>query len=81
MDNGGEDTSWGQYRKLVISELERLTRSIQELHGKIDASLNKEITDMKVRLATVEVKIGLIGTLTGVVGSLATELVKYLVQK
>lgn len=73
--NGDEDkTSWGQYRQLMISELQRIDRTLTDLNKKFDTVLQNEITEMRIKIATLEVKIGLIGVGTGVIGAAAVEI-------
>ncbi len=80
-DEGEDNTSWGEYRKLVISELERLSDKIEHLDTKIDIVMVRELTDMKIRISSLEIKVGLIGIMAGAFGSGAAEVIKYLINK
>ena len=91
----GDQTSWQQYRRLVISEFERLNKAIGQLIDKIDRqnemtngkletltdNINKQITDMKVRIATVETKLAMIGLASGGLGAGIVELIRSMAAK
>jgi hypothetical protein len=63
---------WGEYKRLVVSELDRLDGDIKVLTEKIDA--------MRADLIALRVKVGLIGAASGlIVGGVISLLVKVVV--
>lgn len=58
---------WGEYRKLILAELERLNRVISALDSKLEAFRNDDISSLKVEVAMLKVKAGLWGALAGLV--------------
>lgn len=73
-----DSTSWEQYRRLIVSELDRLNDSIKALTLEIQALRNREIQDMKVDIATLKVKLAMLGVAAGAGGAGAVEVVKNL---
>ncbi len=80
---------WNAFRELLISEMERIRDDIKGVSSDIkslDSELkelrsftNREITDLKVRVVAIEVKITMIALLAGSLGSAGFEILKYLV--
>lgn len=73
-----EIEGWGEYRKLILAELERLSRSIGDVDRKLDGfrsdeigKLKLEITSLQLGLATlrttVDIKSGVWGAIGGAV--------------
>ncbi len=56
-----ESNGWNEYKRLVVSELDRLDESINKLSGKIDA--------MREDMVSLKVKMAMIGAAAGVVVS------------
>jgi len=83
---------WGEYRKLVISTLERLEAAIKELRGLIDTirqdgskeisatrdELRTELTNLKVEFSMQKVRISFIGAIAGSVPGLIAAIVWWL---
>jgi hypothetical protein len=61
------ERSWGEYRRLILAELERLNRLISDTLGKIEAIRNDDIAQMRVDIAMLKVKAGVWGALGGLV--------------
>jgi hypothetical protein len=57
--------TWIEYRELVLKELERLNESINILNIKIDKIHTRDISDMKIRIAMLEVRAGVWGAIAG----------------
>jgi hypothetical protein len=53
------DDSWGEYRRLVLSELERVDRSIRALHA--------DVTTIKSEVTALKIKSGVWGLLGGLI--------------
>jgi hypothetical protein len=78
-----EGNGWGEYQRLVLSELERLDGSIQKLDDKLDDSIQKindkiddlrktEIKSMGEEIQVLKFKAGLWGALAGMIPVLIT---------
>jgi hypothetical protein len=70
-ENYIEHQTWGEYRELVLKELERLNESIRELNEKLDKLNTDDISDMKIKIAMLEVRSGVWGAIAGTVTGLA----------
>ena len=74
----GDEQDWYQYRRLILSRLDDLGKSIDEVNVKIDAMHRDEITRLKVDVAMLQVKAGIwgggIGGLSGVAAAIGTML-------
>jgi len=57
-----EDSSWDEYRRLILNELERLHESHQ--------ILTKEVSAVRVDVASLKVKAGIWGLLGGLIPAL-----------
>jgi uncharacterized protein YoxC len=69
-----DEASWAGYRRLVISELERIDRGVKGLHDKMDArdaETDNQIASMKTQIALLQVKSGTISALVSAVTGLA----------
>lgn len=81
--DGGTD-SWGEYRKLVIAELNRLNENIGAMTDKLEVfrtDRENEVTKIKVELAMLKVKTGIIGAAGGsVCGAIIAALVMKLMK-
>lgn len=60
------DDSWGEYRRLVLSELERIDRSLAIIHRDV-SSIRSEVTTLKVKASVW----GLMGGLIPVIVAIA----------
>lgn len=57
-----DDKSWDSYRRLVVSEFERLNRALNDMNNKLDSLVNGRISKIEVDLGMLKVKVMLIGT-------------------
>jgi len=84
-----EVEGWGEYRKLILAELERLARSIGDIDRKMDlfrndevAKIRKEISDFEIKLATlkttVDLKSGVWGAIGGMIPAVIAALIWYM---
>ena len=55
---------WGEYKRLILQELERLNGEVSRLNGKLDGFRDVEISKLKVDVAMLPVKSGLISAVT-----------------
>ncbi len=71
--------SWEEYKRLVVSELERLDSSIRSLSHQISqdgAARSKEANIMAVEIAMLKVKASMLGSVFGaVVGAVVAAIV------
>lgn len=67
MSEHHEMEGWSEYRKLVISELERLGRMIAVVDSKVDALNTSEISQLKVEVAMLKVRCAIIGAVFGTI--------------
>lgn len=74
----GEVEGWAEYRKLVLSELERLRDDLVVSDKKFDLFRNDEVSRIKVELALLKQELkfraGLWGAVAGLIPALATML-------
>lgn len=73
-DDPEQDLSWAAYRRLVISELERIDKGVRGLHDKMDSrdtATDREMAKMKTEIAMLKVKSGVISALTSALVTLA----------
>jgi hypothetical protein len=74
VDDPEADLSWAGYRRLVISELERIDKGVKGLHEKMDArdsATDREIAKMKTEIAMLKVKSGMISALVSALVTIA----------
>lgn len=57
------DDSWSEYRRLVLSEIERIDRRLSDMEGKID----KRLTRISEDLVALKVKAGIWGFCCGLI--------------
>lgn len=73
-----EEGDWYQYRRLVLSELERIDASITALKvevGKSSGDHHREISEIRVDVATLKVKAAAFGAVGGFVITVISELI------
>lgn len=79
-----DDLSWTGYRRLVLSELERIDRGVDGLHKKMDARaevVDTEVSKMWRAIDLLQFKSGmislLVSALTGVAVAVAAALIRH----
>lgn len=86
-----EDDGFNKYRYHIIEELKRLSTCIESLdnkmnvemtslHSKIDETFLKQLTELKVDIATLKIKCSIYGGLAGAGGTCLAALVMLLVR-
>ena len=79
--------SWDEYRRLVLSEIERIDRSIvqeagersqaiSEILNTINTSLSSRVAANERAISALQVKAGIFGVIGGILATLATLLLK-----
>jgi hypothetical protein len=64
-----ERTTWEEDRRLVLSELERITRDIGFINEKIERVRQEDLAKIKLDLALLKFQSALYGSIAGVVFS------------
>ncbi len=59
---------FSEYRRLILTELERLNTSIMALATKLELFRNVEISSLQVQVAMLQVRAGLFGAIGGAIG-------------
>ena len=59
---------FSEYRRLIIGELDRLSRAILTLDVKIDEFRNEDISRLKVDVAMLKVRASALGAVAGALG-------------
>jgi len=58
---------WGEYRRLILAELTRLSDGISEVKGQIGALHSSELAAIKSQIAVLQFKSGLWGFAAGAI--------------
>ena len=72
---------WDEYRKLVLTEIERLASEIRQERSNFKEEMRglySRLFDMEKKIASLEVRCGLAGLLGGAIPVTAALLTKYL---
>lgn len=75
-----DEKSWFEYRRLVMGELERISRQITMLESKIDGQKtlrDAEVSELRVKIGMLEVKAGIYGALSGLLVAIGTVLMSF----
>lgn len=70
--NEPDERSWGEYRRLILAELERIDRGMALLNTKMEVAMDTRdisMTTMKVEIAMLKVKASIWGGLSGTLGA------------
>lgn len=62
-----EAGGWTEYRRLILSELERINKALHEIDEKIDDKLIGEVAKLKVDVGMLQVRSGIWGAIAGIV--------------
>ena len=72
--------SWNEYRRLILSELERLDEAVKESHKTDTEALQKLLLDvikLREEVVALKVKAGVWGILGGVITTIGAILLKF----
>jgi hypothetical protein len=58
---------WGEYRRLILAELQRLSDGISEVKGQISVLNTADIADIKAEIAVLKFKAGVWGLIAGAI--------------
>lgn len=78
MVDGPAPENWGEYRRLILSELERISRDLELLSDKLDHFRQDEISKIKIDVAMLKVKAGAWGAIGGLMVALTAALIRIL---
>lgn len=81
MPDEQEGRSWGEYRRLILAELERITREISGINEKIERFRQEDISQIKTDIALLKFQAAMWGAGAGMVfGAIATAVVKFVIK-
>jgi hypothetical protein len=66
-DDGGD---WGTYRRLILAEIQRVSRDIEAINQKLDRFRESDLQEIKVDIAMLKVKASAWGGLAGLIAAL-----------
>lgn len=76
MNDTGE-IGWIEYRRLILSELDRVGKEIRAIHEKVDAFRVNDLATIKTDIALLKFQAGLWGAIGGTLfGAVATALLR-----
>lgn len=78
-----DDQPWNSYRRLVLSELARIDRTLGEMNAKLSDAMDAkgvEIRKIEVDMATIKTQVAGWGAVAGVLGAGLIEVVIRLVK-
>lgn len=61
----GEQAGWGEYRRLILSELERITRDIGAINEKLERFRQDDISQIKTDIALLKFQAAMWGAIAG----------------
>lgn len=68
---------WGEYRRLILSELERIGRDIGAINSKIDRLREEDISQVKMDITLLKFQAAMWGGGAGIIfGAIATVILK-----
>ena len=86
MDENGRKSSpqqgeWGEYRRLILAELERISNDIRALNEKVERFRQEDVSKMKTDIALLKLQAALWGAVAGIVStgmvSIAIKLIRF----
>lgn len=78
VEMGSDDDSWNSYQRLILAEITRQGQALKSLGDKLDAVRTADIPSLKVEIARLQLKSGIVGLIAGLVPVLIAVLIKYL---
>jgi hypothetical protein len=74
-------SDWSEYRRLILSELERIGEDIKSINGKIEKFRQDDLSQIKTDIALLKFQAALWGGLGGIVfGTIMTFILRLLVK-
>lgn len=67
MADGDGTREWGEYRRLILSELERISRDLSSINDKIERFRQEDLAQLKTDIALLKFQAALYGSVAGVV--------------
>jgi hypothetical protein len=71
------DNGWLEYRRLILAEIERINRGIQDIGEKLERLRSEDLNEVKIDIAMLQVKSGAWGALAGLCVALGGAVLKY----
>lgn len=75
-----ERSSWGEYRRLILAELERISREIKDLNVKIEKFRQEDVASMKTDIVLLKFQAAMYGAIAGLVATGAITLAVRLIR-
>lgn len=73
-----ETGTFDEYKRLLLSELERMSGDLAALNAKLDALREDDLTALKIDVAMLKVKASLLGAAGGVLVAILSRLLEKL---
>jgi hypothetical protein len=70
-----EDAPWGEYRRLVLAELERIARDMESLADKVERFRADELAAIRTEVALLKQKAAFWGAIAGVIVTVLVSLI------
>ena len=64
-----ERTSWGEYRRLILAELERISKDIRSVNDKVERFRQEDVAQMKTDIALLKFQAALYGAISGIIAT------------
>lgn len=68
--------SWGQYRRLILAELERINQAVSRVDQKLEQFRSEDLSQIKTDIALLQLKASLWGGMAGVLVTMAAVLLR-----
>jgi len=69
-NRGANGSEWREYKRLLLSNIDRVIKDIEGLNTKIESIKNTDLPAIKVDIAMLQIKSGMWGALAGLVVAL-----------
>lgn len=72
---------WGEYRRLILAELERINNAVRDLSERVERFRQEDVGQMKTDIAILKFQAALWGAIAGIAAtgiiSLAVKLIRF----
>jgi len=75
-----KEGDWGEYRRLILAELERMSLSIGHVDKKVDLLVQTEMSGIKTEIAVLKTKVAMIGVAAGTGAGLAVTIIGHFIK-
>jgi hypothetical protein len=74
-----DGNGWREYRRLILAEIERVTKGVLEINDKLERLRNEDLSQLKIDIAMLQIKSGVWGALAGLCVAIGAALLKFAV--